>query len=108
MILLDFWEPRQAIHSDCYILILTKLKASTSMVKPEKKTAFGLQHGSSRPSTSLKTAEHIANLGWTVLLHPPYGKDLAPSDFHLFKPEGGLYRQLCPSNSAVIAAVKVD
>jgi len=37
-----------------------------------------------RPHTSLKTVEHIANLGWTVLPHPPYSPDLAPSDFHLF------------------------
>jgi hypothetical protein len=32
---------------------------------------------------SLKTHEAITKLGWTVVLHPPHGPDLAPSDFHL-------------------------
>jgi hypothetical protein len=32
----------------------------------------------------LKTREAITILGCTVLPHPPYSPDLAPSDFHLF------------------------
>jgi histone-lysine N-methyltransferase SETMAR len=32
----------------------------------------------------LKTQEAITKRGWTVLPHPPYSPDLAPSDFHLF------------------------
>ncbi|GFU79442.1 histone-lysine N-methyltransferase SETMAR [Trichonephila clavipes] len=27
---------------------------------------------------------HISNLGWERLHHPPYSPNLAPSDFHLF------------------------
>jgi histone-lysine N-methyltransferase SETMAR len=42
-----------------------------------------LQHDSARPHTSLKTREAITKFGWTVLPHPPYSPDLAPSDFHL-------------------------
>ncbi|KAM8707581.1 hypothetical protein ACLKA7_014675 [Drosophila subpalustris] len=34
-----------------------------------------------RPHTSLVT---LRELGWEVLLHPPYSPDLAPSDYHLF------------------------
>ena len=30
------------------------------------------------------TKEKILDLGWSVLLHPPYSPDLTPSDFHLF------------------------
>jgi histone-lysine N-methyltransferase SETMAR len=37
-----------------------------------------------RPHTNLLTREAIATIGWTVLSHPPYSPDLAPSDFHLF------------------------
>jgi len=66
-----------------------------------------LQHDNARPHTGLKTVEHIANLGWTALQHPPYSPDLAPSDFHLFRPmKDGLRGQHFPSNDAVIRAVK--
>jgi hypothetical protein len=65
------------------------------------------RHHYARPHTSLKTMEHIANLGWIVLPHPLYSPDLAPSDFHLFRPiKDGLRGQHFPSNNAVIQAVK--
>ena len=102
----DFLEPRQTINSDRYIATLTKLNARISRVRP-KKTTFLLQHDNARRHTSLKTVEHIANLGWTVLPHPPYSLDLAPSDFHLFRLiKDGLHGQHFSSNEVVIAAVK--
>ena len=50
--------------------MLTKQKAQTSRVRPEKKTAFLLQHDKARPGNSLKTMEHIVSLGCTVIPHP--------------------------------------
>ena len=35
--------------------------------------------------TSNQSATAVASLGLTVLLHPPYSPDLAPSDFYLFR-----------------------
>jgi histone-lysine N-methyltransferase SETMAR len=62
-----------------------------------------LQHDNTRLQTSLKTVEHIINIGWTVIPHPPYSLDLAPSDFHLFGPmKDGLRGQHFRSNDAVI------
>jgi len=43
-----------------------------------------LQQDNSRPHTSAATTDAIARLGFTVLPHPDYSQDLAPSDFHLF------------------------
>ena len=98
VILLDFLEPRQTINSDHYIVTLTKLKARISRVR---------QHDNARSHTSLKTVEHIANLGWTVLPHPPYSPDLVPSDFHVFGPmKDGLRGQHFPSSNAIVRAVK--
>ena len=69
VILPNFLESGHTINSDRYIAVLTKLKARTSRVQPEKKTTFLLQHDNSTFHTSLKTVEHIANLGWTILPH---------------------------------------
>jgi hypothetical protein len=86
VILLDFVEPGQTINSERYIVMLTKLKAWISRVRPEKKITFLLRHRKARPLTSSKTVEHIANRGWTVVPHPLYSPDLVPSDFRLFGP----------------------
>ena len=83
--LLNFLEPEQTINSDCYVVTLTKLTAPTSRVRPEKMTAFLLQHNT-RSHTSLDPMEHIAILGWTVLPHSLHSPNLVPSDFHLFGP----------------------
>jgi histone-lysine N-methyltransferase SETMAR len=76
LILLDFLKPRQTINSDRYIVMLAKLKAQISRVRPEKKTTFLLQHDNPRPHTSFKTVERIVNLGWIIIPHPLYSPDL--------------------------------
>jgi histone-lysine N-methyltransferase SETMAR len=43
-----------------------------------------LQYVNARKHTRLKTQKAITKLGRTVLPHPPYSPDLAPSDFHIF------------------------
>ena len=98
MILLDFLKTRQTINSDCYIMTLTKLKVQISRVRPEKKTTFLLQLNNTRFHTSVKTIEHTAHLGWTILPHALYRPDLVPSKFHLFGPvKDVLDRQHLPS-----------
>ncbi|GFS76233.1 histone-lysine N-methyltransferase SETMAR [Trichonephila clavipes] len=37
-----------------------------------------------RPHTSVVTRQNLWEIGWEVLMHPPYSPDLAPSDYHLF------------------------
>ena len=69
VILLNFLQPGQMINSDHYIVLLIKLKTQNSRVWLEKKTNFLWQCDNTRPNTSLKTVEHIASLGWTVLSH---------------------------------------
>ncbi|GFX04103.1 histone-lysine N-methyltransferase SETMAR [Trichonephila clavipes] len=37
-----------------------------------------------KPHTSVVTRQNFWELGWEVLMRPPYSPDLAPSDYHLF------------------------
>jgi hypothetical protein len=107
VILLDFLQPGQTVRSDRYIATVTKLGARISRVRPEKKTTFLMQHDNARPHTSLRTMGHVAQFGWTVLPHPPYSPDLAPSDFRLLGPmKSGIHGQHFPDVDAVIAAVR--
>jgi histone-lysine N-methyltransferase SETMAR len=86
---------------------LTKPKSRISRIRSEKEKTFPLQQDNTTPHNSLKTVEHIVNLGWTVVPHPPYSLDLAPSDFHLFElMKDGLHGQHSPSNDAIVRAVK--
>ena len=51
-----------------------------------------------------KTTATLRSFKWEVLQHPPYGPDLAPSDFHLF---GRLSGERFPDDNAVERAVCV-
>ena len=60
-----------------------------------------------RPHTSAATRDAIQRLEFSVLPHPPYGPDLAPSDFHLFpKLKEHLKGQRFSSDEEVKSAVR--
>ena len=83
--------------------MLTELGAQTNRVRPEKTTTFLSQSSNARPCTSLKTMEHIVNLGWTVPPHPPYSWNWClPTSIC----SDGPRRQHFPSSDATVTAVK--
>ena len=43
-----------------------------------------LLHDNTKPPSARMTQEKILNLDWSVLPHPSYLLDIAPSDFHFF------------------------
>jgi histone-lysine N-methyltransferase SETMAR len=65
-----------------------------------------LQHDNATPHTNAQTQETIERLGFSLLPHPPYSPDLAPSDFHLFpKLKEHLWGQHFRSDEEVKSAV---
>ena len=82
VILVEVKARGETINSDAYIKTPQKLKKCHRRVRPSRNPGNMLiQHDNVRSYTSLQTQEAIAKFGWTVLPHPPYSPDLAPSDF---------------------------
>lgn len=70
----------QPLNSDLYC------QQSEGNNRPEA-PSFGQQEGNcghTRPHTSIVTRQKLRELGWEVLMHPPYSPDFAPRDYHLF------------------------
>ena len=106
VILTEFLQPGSTVNSDSYIKTLSNLKARIRRVRPEME-AVHLLHDNARPHTSAKTLSHIQQLGFTVLDHPAYSPDLAPSDYHLFpKLKDDIRGRRYQSNEEVKTVVK--
>jgi len=85
VLLIDFMPPGTTINSDRYCDTLKKLRrAIQNRRRGRLSSGVRLLHDNARPHVSLQTQELLTNFGWTVIPHPPYSPDLAPSDYHLF------------------------
>ena len=85
VLLVDILPDGQTINADRYIETLKKLKRAIRRKRPAlSDDQVLLLHDNARPHTAHRTQAAIDKLQWTVLPHPPYSPDLAPSDYHLF------------------------
>ena len=86
MIMIDYLPQGATINSAYYSnLIKNDLRAALKHRRRGKLSAKPLlQQDNARPHTANLTMQTIQQLEWTVLPHPPYSPDLAPSDYHLF------------------------
>ena len=70
-----------------YCSQLHQLKAALDEKRTElvnrKRIIF--HQDNARLHVSLMTRQKLLQLGWEVLIHPPYPPDTEPSDFHLFR-----------------------
>jgi len=76
----------QTLNSDLYCQQLDRLKEAIAQKRPALANRRGIvfHQDNARPHTSIVTRQKLRELGWEVLMHPPYSPDLAPSDYHLF------------------------
>ncbi|GFV44298.1 histone-lysine N-methyltransferase SETMAR [Trichonephila clavipes] len=65
---------------------MNRLKLAINQKRPElaKRRGVVFHQDNARPHTSVVTRQKLWELGWEVLMHPPYSPDLTPSDYHLF------------------------
>ena len=77
----------QTINSNKYCSQLDQLKAALDEKHLElaNRKRITFHQDNARPHVSLMTRQKLLQLGWEVLIHPPYSLDIAPSDFQLFR-----------------------
>ena len=86
-ITLDFKSQGTTVNSANYCELLDKVKEDIRNKRIDLQSKRVIFHqDNARPHTANRTLEKIDTLSWELLTHPPYGPDLAPSDFHLFGP----------------------
>ncbi|EFO98009.1 hypothetical protein CRE_15746 [Caenorhabditis remanei] len=81
-----YWEllpEGKTITADYYSSQLQKVKSKLK-TSPLHGHRVHYLHDNARPHTAKTTKSLLATFHWTVLAHPPYSPDLAPSDYHLF------------------------
>ena len=77
----------QTINSNKYCSQLDQLKAALNEKCSELANGKHIlfHQDNTRLHVSLMTRQKLLQLGWEVLIHPPYSPDIASSDFHLFR-----------------------
>lgn len=85
-IMLSVWWDLLNDWFNRYYLQLTKLDQTICTKRLELANRKGLvfHHDNARLHTSLTTRNKLLSLGWDIL--PQYSPDLAPFDYHLFRP----------------------
>ncbi|GBP95367.1 Mariner Mos1 transposase [Eumeta japonica] len=73
---------------DLYCQKLMRLKEEVEKKRLESKDRKGVifHHDNARPHTLLDTQQILREFGWEVLTQALHSSDLAPSEFHLFRP----------------------
>lgn len=82
-----YWQllpTNENISAKVYCDQLENLMANIKAKRPEHDKIYFL-HDNARPHAAKLTVKRLGEFGWTVLPHPPYSPDLAPTDYHLFR-----------------------
>ena len=76
----------QTVNSNVCCRQLMKLDKEIKEKCPELATRKGVifHQDNARPHTYLVTRKKLLQLGWEIMLHPPYSPNLAPSDCYYY------------------------
>jgi hypothetical protein len=82
----EFLPPGQTVNGKFYCEVLKWLRGGIQRKRPGKwkNNNWFLCHDNAPAHTSLIVQQFLTSKNITVILHPPYSPDLAPSDFFLF------------------------
>lgn len=82
-----YWElldEKQTINATIYREQLQKLVSEIATKRPKRLSVSFLQDNA-RPHIAKSVRHILEKLNWTVVPHPPYSPDIAPSDYCLFR-----------------------
>jgi len=82
----EFVPNGQTVNQVYYLKVLERLREKVRQKRPEifANNSRILHHDNAPAHTALSVREFLATKQITVLQHPAYSPDLAPSDFFLF------------------------
>jgi histone-lysine N-methyltransferase SETMAR len=108
LLLMDVLPRNQTINAAYYCEQLQKLTAAIQNKRRRLiSTGYHNVHfhqDNATPHTAIITRAKLTSLGFTLVPHPPYSPDLAPSDFYLFSPLKRHLSGKCFENEAEISA----
>jgi hypothetical protein len=84
---LDFLTGQKTINAQYYSTLLNeKVKSAIRLKRRKRQDSVCFLQDNVRPHTAALKMATLLKLKWDVLPHPQYSPDLAPSDYHLFRP----------------------
>lgn len=97
IIMFELLPTNTTITAELYCNQLDRLAVQIRQKRPHHGPVRFL-HDNARPHTAARTRQKLLDLGWEILVHPPYSPDLAPSDFHLFLSMSNALRNMSFAN----------
>uniref|UniRef100_A0A8R1DFN6 HTH_48 domain-containing protein n=1 Tax=Caenorhabditis japonica TaxID=281687 RepID=A0A8R1DFN6_CAEJA len=85
MLYYELLPQERTVNATTYSNQLASLAIALREKRP-RSSAVHLPHDNARPHVAKATQAKLQELNWNTVSHPPYSPDIAPSDYHHFRP----------------------
>uniref|UniRef100_A0A8R1HZE0 Histone-lysine N-methyltransferase n=1 Tax=Caenorhabditis japonica TaxID=281687 RepID=A0A8R1HZE0_CAEJA len=85
MLYYELLPQRRTVNATTYSNQLASLALALREKRPRRPAVY-LLHDNARPHVAKATQATLQELIYDTVPHPPYSPDIAPSDYHLFRP----------------------